>query len=136
MLKRLVLSVAAIISASAIPALAITDGGEPDGDRHPYVGLMVAQDAKGTPLWRCSGTLLSPRLFLTAGHCTEPPAAHVEIWFDADVEGGRPANGYPFAGDAGGRVVALGTPAEVARVRESHTGRYLREVMKTAVGRN
>ena len=43
-------------------------------------------------MWRCSGTLLSWTLFLTAGHCTEAPAAHVEIWFDADVESGIPAN--------------------------------------------
>ena len=82
-------------------ASAVTDG-ELDGERHPYVGLMVAQDAKGNPLWRCSGTLLSPTLFLTAGHCTEAPAAHVEIWFAADVESGIPANGYPFKGDVGG----------------------------------
>jgi len=82
-------------------ASAVTDG-EEDGDGHPYVGLMVAQDAAGNPLWRCSGTLLSPTLFLTAGHCTESPAAHVEIWFDSDVESGIPANGYPFTGDVGG----------------------------------
>jgi len=82
-------------------ASAITDG-ELDGDGHPYVGLMVAQDAEGNPLWRCSGTLIAPKLFLTAGHCTEAPAAHVEIWFDADVESGIPANGYPFDGDVGG----------------------------------
>jgi V8-like Glu-specific endopeptidase len=82
-------------------ALAVTDG-ELDGNRHPYVGLMVAQDAKGNPLWRCSGTLLSPTLFLTAGHCTEAPAAHAEIWFAADVESGIPANGYPYKGDVGG----------------------------------
>ncbi|MCB9451217.1 MAG: trypsin-like serine protease [Anaerolineaceae bacterium] len=63
---------------------------------------MVAQDADGAPMWRCTGTLLSPTLFLTAGHCTEEPAAHVEIWFDADVESGIPANGYPFTGDVGG----------------------------------
>ncbi|HJS20938.1 MAG TPA: trypsin-like serine protease, partial [Anaerolineales bacterium] len=80
---------------------AVTDG-EPDGEGHPYVGLMVAQDADGNPLWRCSGTLLSPTLFLTAGHCTEAPAAHVEIWFDSDVESGIPENGYPFTGDVGG----------------------------------
>jgi hypothetical protein len=82
-------------------ASAITDG-EPDGEGHPYVGLMVAQDEDGNPLWRCSGTLLSPTVFLTAGHCTEAPAAHVEIWFDSDVESGIPANGYPFTGDVGG----------------------------------
>jgi excinuclease ABC subunit A len=33
----------------------------------------------------------------------------------------------PEAGAAGGRVVAAGTPHEIAKVRESHTGRYLRE---------
>jgi V8-like Glu-specific endopeptidase len=82
-------------------ASAVTDG-ELDGEGHPFVGLMVAQDADGNPLWRCSGTLLSPTLFLTAGHCTEAPAAHVEIWFDSDVESGIPANGYPFTGDVGG----------------------------------
>jgi hypothetical protein len=84
-----------------VPAGAVTDG-ELDGNGHPYVGLMVAQDADGNPLWRCSGTLLSSKLFLTAGHCTEAPAAHVEIWFDADVESGIPGNGYPFDGDVGG----------------------------------
>jgi hypothetical protein len=90
-----------VLLAGGVPAGAVTDG-ELDGNGHPYVGLMVAQDAKGNPLWRCSGTLLSAKLFLTAGHCTEAPAAHVEIWFAADVESGRPENGYPFDGDVGG----------------------------------
>jgi V8-like Glu-specific endopeptidase len=101
---------ALLVSASAIafavmaisPIRAITDG-ELDGNRHPFVGLMVAQAANGAPLWRCSGTLISSMVFLTAGHCTEAPAAHVEIWFDADVESGIPANGYPNKGDVGGR---------------------------------
>lgn len=89
-----------LITLGATPASAVTDG-ELDGNAHPYVGLMVAQDADGNPLWRCSGTLLSDGLFLTAGHCTDT-AAHVEIWFDADVESGIPANGYPYNGDVGG----------------------------------
>ncbi|MCA9911717.1 MAG: trypsin-like serine protease, partial [Anaerolineae bacterium] len=86
-------------------AAAVTDG-QPDGNGHPFVGLMVAQDANGAPMWRCSGTLISPTVFLTAGHCTEAPAAHVEIWFDADVESGIPANGYPFTGEVGGTPYA------------------------------
>jgi hypothetical protein len=89
------------LGALGAPAGAVTDG-ELDGNGHPYVGLMVAQDAEGAPLWRCSGTLLSATVFVTAGHCTESPAAHVEIWFDADVESGIPANGYPNDGDVGG----------------------------------
>lgn len=95
------LSVFALLMLTVSPAAAITDG-TLDGNGHPYVGLMVAQDADGNPLWRCSGTLLSSKLFLTAGHCTEAPAAHVEIWFDADVDAGRPGNGYPFNGQVGG----------------------------------
>ncbi|MGH8760142.1 MAG: trypsin-like serine protease, partial [Burkholderiales bacterium] len=91
----------ALATLGLSPAWAIKYGA-PDGNGHPYVGLMVAQDASGNPLWRCSGTLLSSTVFLTAGHCTEAPAAHVEIWFDADVDAGRPGNGYPFTGDVGG----------------------------------
>lgn len=97
----LIAVLALMLAMGSAPANAITDG-ELDGNRHPYVGLMVAQDAGGNPLWRCSGTLLSSTLYLTAGHCTESPAAHVEIWFDADVESGIPGNGYPFDGDVGG----------------------------------
>jgi len=97
----MLLTVLALLAVTIVPAFAVTDG-EPDGNGHPYVGLMVAQTAAGAPLWPCSGTLLSPTLFLTAGHCTEAPAAHVEIWFDTDVESGIPANGYPFTGDVGG----------------------------------
>jgi hypothetical protein len=107
MRRRLLLLLAAIalLVAVALPAAAITRGGVPDDGEHPYVGLMVAQDANGNPLWRCSGTLISDTLFVTAGHCTEAPAAHAEIWFDEDVESGIPGNGYPFTGDAGGTTV-------------------------------
>ena len=100
-MRRLFLLALVALLVVVVPAGAVTDG-ELDGNGHPYVGLMVAQDADGNPLWRCSGTLLSSKLFLTAGHCTEAPAAHVEIWFDADVESGIPGNGYPFDGDVGG----------------------------------
>jgi excinuclease ABC subunit A len=35
----------------------------------------------------------------------------------------------PEAGDAGGEVVAVGTPEQVARVEHSHTGKFLRRVL-------
>lgn len=99
-MKKSVLSVLLVlvllVSTFGI-AYAITDG-DPDGEGHPYVGLMVADDANGNPLWRCSGTLISPTVFLTAGHCTEAPAARATIWFETDIQSNQVALGYPFGG--------------------------------------
>jgi excinuclease ABC subunit A len=36
----------------------------------------------------------------------------------------------PMGGDRGGEIIASGTPEEVARVKVSLTGRYLRPVLK------
>jgi excinuclease ABC subunit A len=40
----------------------------------------------------------------------------------------------PEAGGAGGEVVAVGTPEEIARVEHSHTGRFLAHVLGSARG--
>lgn len=108
------LATTALTGVMIAPAGAITNG-ELDGNGHPYVGILVAQDANGSPLWRCTGTLMSPTVFMTAGHCTETPAAQIEIWFSAGpvpVGAGYPAttpgdrcdgiSGYPCTGDVGG----------------------------------
>jgi len=85
--------------AGPMAAHAIKNG-DMDGDGHPYVGLMIAK-VDGVPLWRCSGTLISPTLFLTAGHCTDG-ATSVEVWFDPDMQTDSAAKGYPFTGEASG----------------------------------
>lgn len=119
--RRLMVSFALVVALTAViatPAMAITDG-DLDGANHPYVGLMVAQDADGNPLWRCTGTLMSSTVFLTAGHCTAPDGAdnpeHVAIWFSAGPIPRSPSYpsatpgmlcdgvvGYPCSGDASG----------------------------------
>ena len=76
------IAIAALTSLTVIPASAITNGSS-DGNNHPYVGLMTAHAANGNYLWRCSGTLLNTHIFVTAGHCTEAPAAYSVIFFDA-----------------------------------------------------
>lgn len=109
----LILAIVVILTmALAGTALAITDGELDDGG-HPNVGLMIALTENDEPLWRCSGTMLSETVFLTAGHCVEEPAAKAEIWFeDGPVAWGSwdpDANptcagetGYPCQGDVSG----------------------------------
>jgi hypothetical protein len=67
--------------------------GAKDGNDHPYVGLIVF-DVDGTPTWRCSGTLISPTVVLTAGHCTSG-ATGARVWFDTDLTDNVE---YPFGG--------------------------------------
>ena len=81
-LAAAVTAVVALATLAVMPAAAITDG-RPDGNDHPYVGLMTAHAANGNYLWRCSGTLLNAKVFVTAGHCTESPAAYAVVFFDA-----------------------------------------------------
>jgi hypothetical protein len=86
------LGVIVLLAITVVPALAITNG-TPDGNNHPYVGLAVFDDADG-PAWRCSASLLTPTLVLTAGHCTDGAVA-ARVWFDEIVQGNPE---YPFSG--------------------------------------
>jgi hypothetical protein len=92
----------ALTASLALPAAAITRGGVPDGDDHPYVGLMVAgfddPNQGFIPAWRCSGSLISPTVYVTAGHCTVG-ADRVEIWFDTSPQDYEGRLGYPFASE-------------------------------------
>ncbi|MET0648437.1 MAG: trypsin-like serine protease [Pyrinomonadaceae bacterium] len=56
-----------IVSACALTAFAITYG-QFDGNRHPQVGALVGEFSSGKFPY-CSGTLISPTVFLTAAHC-------------------------------------------------------------------
>ena len=65
----LVALAAALVLIAGRPALAIVYG-HPDGNLHPQVGAMVVT-FEGETFTFCSGTLISPTVFLTAAHCTE-----------------------------------------------------------------
>ena len=74
----------------------ITDG-TLDGNRHPAVVLIIF-DVDGAPAWRCSGTLIAPKVVLTAGHCPGEPGevSGARVFTESDVENGD--NNYPFKG--------------------------------------
>jgi hypothetical protein len=76
------LAFAMSLALGAVPASAIT-GGTRD-DVHTNVGLVRFTTADGR--FRCSGTLISPTVVLTAGHCTEGPATDVYVSFDTDLQ--------------------------------------------------
>ena len=88
------ISVMALLLLAGGAVWAITDG-QPDGNGHPYVGLMRFLDTSDGLRYRCSGTLISPTLFVTAGHCTYG-SVEVGIWFDSDLSTGEPASRYPL----------------------------------------
>jgi len=63
-------------------ALAITNG-QTDAGRHPEVGALVGFFAPaGTSIAYCSGTLISPTVFLTAAHCGFLATPSVQVTFD------------------------------------------------------
>jgi Trypsin len=94
--RKLVLALAVVAALlPAAPAGAITFG-QLDGNRHPYVGALIADwnpEVAGPDLL-CSGTLISPTVFLTASHCTADLAASGvdpdEVFVTFDPEAASP----------------------------------------------
>lgn len=62
------------------PAGAITGGTEDLTNRYSNVGMLVFYQPDGR--FRCSGTLVAPRVFLTAAHCTFQDIGKVIVTFD------------------------------------------------------
>jgi hypothetical protein len=111
-MKSLTVLLGMVAVAIAGETFAITNG-DLDGEAHPYVGLMIGKNAQGRMAQRCSGTLMSPTLFLVAGHCTAPPVASVEIWFQSDVQSGIPGNGIRSLDSTAGHLIRILSMAKV-----------------------
>ena len=89
------------------PSWAIT-GGQVDGTAHPNVGMIVFYQPDGR--FRCSATLVSPTVLVTAAHCTDGVRGKVIATFEPvapespraadDTGNGQSATGYvaPVAG--------------------------------------
>ncbi len=85
-----------VASAWPLPAGAIVNG-QADNGAHPNVGTVIWRDADGILFRSCSGTLISPTVFLTAADCVLPfpgfPDEHlVGVSFDEHIA--TPPAGY------------------------------------------
>jgi hypothetical protein len=108
---RIVFVCAIAALTAATTALAVT-GSTPDGDAHPYVGALVVD---GTV--QCSGVLIAPTVFATAGHCGAA-GTRVSVSFDSKLEGRWSLLAGTLVVDAAKKsdlaVVVLDAPAPVA----------------------
>jgi secreted trypsin-like serine protease len=66
--------------ATTHPSGAITGGTEDTANVYSNVGMVVFYQPDGR--FRCSGTLIEPRVFVTAAHCTFQDIGQVVVTFD------------------------------------------------------
>ena len=102
-MRKLLVACSTVLVALAVlvaPAAAITNNWVEDF-QHPFVGLVVFYDEAGEFSHRCSGSLLSSTVFLTAGHCTDG-ATTARVYFTQDAGANYdpatqtdPVSGYP-----------------------------------------
>jgi hypothetical protein len=104
--------VCALAALTAVTSAFAVLGSTPDGDAHPYVGALVVDGAV-----RCSGVLVAPRVFATAGHCGAD-GTRVAVSFDSKLGEGWSLRGGTLDVDptrkADLAVVVLDAPAPVA----------------------
>ena len=101
MRRIMLLTLAGLLVVTLARIQAVTDG-KLDGKAHPAVVLLL-MEVGGQPAFRCSGTLLSATVLLTAGHCTNnfpgSPLTGMRVFTESDVQAGiGVTNNYPFAG--------------------------------------
>jgi secreted trypsin-like serine protease len=127
-MRKLRVAVIAVLLTTLVPvsASAITNGEIDSGDEYSFVGLLAFYDSEGEYSHRCSGTLITDTVVVTAGHCTDGMAT-ARALFGLEItddfrEGMGGTTGIPhthpnynprtIALDVG--VVVLDSPAPVA----------------------
>ena len=120
-MRKSLLTLGALVAlavGTAAPATAIT-GNYVDDNEHPFVGLLVMYDESGEFIGRCSGSLLTPEIFLTAGHCTDG-AASARVYFQQDAGANYdpdlqydPVSGYPDECAAGTEGISCSYASQV-----------------------
>ncbi|MEO7447506.1 MAG: trypsin-like serine protease [Humibacillus sp.] len=90
-------AVAGLVTVPALTATAIT-GGTPDGERHPNVAVILFYDEADHFRYRCTATLVTPTVLVTAAHCTAGTAGKTIASFSSTISETSPS-GIPTAPD-------------------------------------
>lgn len=101
-----VTSVLALSVATATQASAITGGTVDEQNTHANVGLLVNYTEEGR--FRCSGTLVTPTVVLTAAHCTEGTLGSAIVTFDPIVDLEPPSDLPRATDDTGTGTSSIG----------------------------
>ena len=92
--SAVVAAAAAVVLVGATPAGAITGGTFDSGNRYRNVGLIAFYDDGSR--YRCSATLVTPTVLLTAAHCTDGVEGGAVVTFDNHLADAAPS-GLPTA---------------------------------------
>lgn len=97
-LGRIIGVIALALGLTTLPLLSATavTGGVPDGNGHPNVGLILFYQPDGR--FRCTATLVSPTVLVTAAHCTTGTLGKTLVTFDS-VIAEQPPSPFPVAAD-------------------------------------
>lgn len=108
MIARLVLPLALLLLLVSAPNANAIEGGVPDGEAHPNVGLLgfdIDGNGPTPPILICTGSVISDHAFLTAAHCIENEiiGQFPAVTWAVTLEGGSPSahvvpGGYDFPG--------------------------------------
>ena len=123
-MRKVLVLLTGLLVATAVaapPAAAIT-GDYVEDFEHSFVGLAVFYDSDGEFVQRCSGSLLTSTVFLTAGHCTDGAtgAVSARVYFQQGAganydpaSGVDPVSGYPETCAAGTLGTLCATSGEL-----------------------
>jgi secreted trypsin-like serine protease len=86
MMRKLVYLAALGAAVAVVASAGAITYGVRDGNGHPEVGALLAQQAYSDGTWEtCSGTLISDHVFLTAAHC-DVGVSRVAVTFDSTYD--------------------------------------------------